>query len=117
MKLIEYLRSIDPMSFIVCININCDAFSKIRNGAMNKETIDQITFFSGSAANVLKNVARSMGTKTSVGCAAATLLPPKSRGVARYTMMLIGISVSPLVFSTRNIIMGLVAVSFFLFSS
>ena len=55
MKLIEYLRSIDPMSFIVCININCDAFSKIRNGAMNKETIDQITFFSGSAANVLKN--------------------------------------------------------------
>ena len=54
MKLIEYLRSIDPMSFIVCININCDAFSKIRNGAMNKETIDQITFFSDSAANVLK---------------------------------------------------------------
>ena len=55
MKLIEYLRSIDPMSFIVCININCDAFNKICNGTLNKETIDQITFFSGSAANVLKN--------------------------------------------------------------
>jgi len=55
MKLIEYLRSIDPLSFVVCININCDAFNKIRNGIMSKETIEQITFFSGSAANVLKN--------------------------------------------------------------
>ena len=55
MKLIEYLKSIDPMSFIICININCDAFNKIRAGNLNKETIDQITFFSDSAANVLKN--------------------------------------------------------------
>ena len=55
MKLIEYLKSIDPMSFIICININCDAFNKICTGNLNKETIDQITFFSDSAANVLKN--------------------------------------------------------------
>ena len=46
--------------------------------------------------------------KMSVGCAAPIC--------ALYTMMLTGISVSPLVFSTRNIIMGFVAVSFFGFS-
>lgn len=36
---------------------------------------------------------------------------------ARYTMIEIGISVSPEVFSTRNIIIGFVAVSFFVFRS
>ena len=50
-----------------------------------------------------------MGTNTSVGCAAPIW--------ARYTMMLIGISVSPEVFSTRNMIIGLLAVSFLGFSS
>ena len=60
-------------------------------------------------ASVEKNVARRMGTKMSVGCAAPIC--------ARYTMMLTGIRVSPDVLSTRNIIIGLVAVSFFGFSS
>ena len=50
-----------------------------------------------------------MGTKMSVGCAAPIC--------ALYTMMLTGMSVSPLVLSTRNIIIGLVAVSFFGLSS
>ena len=60
-------------------------------------------------ASVEKNVASSMGTKISVGCAAPIC--------ARYTMMLTGMRVSPLVFSTRNIIIGLVAVSFLVLSS
>ena len=47
--------------------------------------------------------------KISVGCAAPSC--------ARYTNIEIGISVSPEVFSTRNMIMGFVAVSFFVFSS
>ena len=50
-----------------------------------------------------------MGMKISVGWAAPIW--------ARYTIIEIGISVSPLVFSTRNIIIGLVAVSFLGFSS
>lgn len=54
-------------------------------------------------------VASKMGTKTSVGWTALQAL--------RTARMLVGIMVSPLVFSTKNIIMGLVAVSFFVFSS
>ena len=50
-----------------------------------------------------------MGINTSVGCAAPSC--------ARYTMIEMGMSVRPEVFSTKNIIMGLVAVSFFLFRS
>ena len=60
-------------------------------------------------ASVEKNVASSIGIKISVGCAAPIC--------ALYTMIETGISVSPLVFSTRNIIMGFDAVSFFVFSS
>ena len=60
-------------------------------------------------ANVEKNVASRIGIKISVGCAAPIW--------ARYTRMDIGMSVSPLVFSTRNIIIGLLAVSFFWFRS
>ena len=60
-------------------------------------------------ASVEKNVAKRMGMKMSVGCWAPIC--------ARYTMMLTGMSVSPEVFSTRNIIMGFDAVSFFWFSS
>ena len=60
-------------------------------------------------ASVEKNVASRMGIKMSVGYAAPIW--------ARYTIMLTGINVSPLVFSTRNIIMGFDAVSFFVFSS
>ena len=60
-------------------------------------------------AKVEKNVASRMGMKMSVGWAAPIC--------ARYTMMLTGMSVSPDVFSTRNIIIGLDAVSFFVFSS
>ena len=45
----------------------------------------------------------------SVGCAAPIC--------ARYTMMLMGIMVSPDVFSTKNIIIGLLAVSFLVFRS
>ena len=56
-------------------------------------------------ASVEKNVASRMGIKISVGCAAPIW--------ARYTRIDIGMSVSPLVFSTRNIIIGLLAVSFF----
>ena len=55
-------------------------------------------------ASVEKNVASRMGMKMSVGCAACIW--------ARYTMMLTGISVSPLVFSTKNIIIGFDAVTF-----
>ena len=51
----------------------------------------------------------SVGMKMSVGCAAPIC--------ERYIMMLTGISISPDVFITRNIIIGLVAVSFFGFSS
>ena len=50
-----------------------------------------------------------MGMKMSVGCAAPIC--------ARYTMILTGISVSPDVFNTRNMIIGFDAVSFFMFSS
>ena len=57
MKLIECLKTMDPSSFVVCINTNCEGFNKICNGTINKEVIDQITFFSDSAANVLKNSA------------------------------------------------------------
>ena len=58
---------------------------------------------------VEKNVVSRSGMNTSVGWAAPIC--------ALYTMMLTGINVSPLVLSTRNIIIGLVAVSFFGFSS
>ena len=54
-------------------------------------------------------VAMSIGRNTSVGFAA----PAAVRNVSTDT----GISVKPDVFSTRNIIMGLLAVSFFVFSS
>ena len=54
-------------------------------------------------------VASSIGIKTSVGLAASIC--------ERYSRTVIGMSVSPDVFSTRNIIIGLLAVSFFLFSS
>ena len=60
-------------------------------------------------ASVEKKVANRMGMKISVGCAAPSW--------ARYTIIEIGISVSPLVFSTRNMIIGFEAVSFFVFSS
>ena len=60
-------------------------------------------------ASVEKNVANRMGIKISVGWAAPSW--------ARYTKIEIGISVSPLVFSTRNMIIGLEAVSFFVFRS
>ena len=60
-------------------------------------------------AKVEKKVASRMGTNISVGWVAPSC--------ARYTMMLIGISVSPDVFSTRNMIMGLLAVSFLEFNS
>ena len=56
-------------------------------------------------ASVEQNVASRMGMKTSVGCAAPAC--------ARYTMMLTGMMVRPDVLMTRNIIIGLVAVSFF----
>ena len=55
-------------------------------------------------ASVEKNVASRMGINTSVGCAAPIW--------ALYTNIEIGISVRPLVFSTRNMIMGFVAVTF-----
>ena len=51
----------------------------------------------------------SVGMKMSVGCAAPIC--------ERYIMMLTGININPEVFSTRNIIIGLVAVSFFGLSS
>ena len=54
-------------------------------------------------------VANKIGMKTSVGCAAPFAL--------RNAKMLVGMMVSPLVFSTRNIIIGFVAVSFFVLSS
>ena len=54
-------------------------------------------------------VVMSVGIKMSVGCAAPIC--------ERYIMMLIGIKISPLVLITRNIIIGLVAVSFLGFSS
>ena len=60
-------------------------------------------------ATVEKNVASKIGTKMSVGCAAPIC--------ARYTIMDTGIKVKPDVLSTRNIIIGLVAVSFFGLSS
>ena len=60
-------------------------------------------------ANVEKNVAKRIGIKMSVGCAAPIC--------TRYTMMETGISVRPLVFSTRNMIMALDALSFSVFSS
>ena len=54
-------------------------------------------------ASVEKKVASRMGMKMSVGWAAPIW--------ARYTMIEIGISVSPLVFSTRNMIIGFEAVT------
>ena len=60
-------------------------------------------------ASVAMNVAMSMGINTSVGCAAPSC--------ARYTMIPTGTITSPEVFSTRNIIMAFVAVSFLGFSS
>lgn len=54
-------------------------------------------------------VVRSVGMKMSVGSAAPIC--------ARYTMILTGMRISPEVLMTRNIIIGLVAVSFFGFSS
>ena len=59
--------------------------------------------------NVEKKVAKRMGTNTSVGWVAPIC--------ARYTIMLMGMSVSPEVLSTRNMIIGLLAVSFWGFSS
>ena len=55
-------------------------------------------------AKVEKNVASRMGINTSVGWAAPIW--------ALYTNIEIGISVRPLVFSTRNMIIGFEAVSF-----
>ena len=60
-------------------------------------------------ASVATMVARSMGMKMSVGVCA-----PLAALMAR---ILVGIMVSPDVLSTKNIIMGLVAVSFLPFSS
>ena len=59
--------------------------------------------------NVEMNVLSRIGIKISVGCAAPIW--------ARYTMIEIGISISPEVLITRNMIIGLLAVSFFGFSS
>ena len=59
--------------------------------------------------NVEKNVAKRIGMKISVGFAAPNC--------ARYTMILTGINVNPDVFNTKNIIIGLVAVSFLGFNS
>ena len=56
-------------------------------------------------ANVEKNVASRMGMNTSVGWAAPIC--------ERYTRMEMGMRVRPEVLSTRNMIIGLVAVSFF----
>ncbi len=55
-------------------------------------------------ASVEKNVASRIGMKMSVGWAAPIC--------ARYTIIEIGISVSPDVFSTRNMIIGFEAVTF-----
>ena len=60
-------------------------------------------------AKVAMLVANNTGTNTSVGCAAPSW--------ARYTMMPIGMMTNPEVFSTRNMIIGLLAVSFLGFSS
>ena len=60
-------------------------------------------------ASVATVVASRIGMKMSVGCAA-----PYD---ARNASIVVGIMVSPLVLSTRNIIIGFVAVSFFGFSS
>ena len=60
-------------------------------------------------AIVLKKVASRIGTNTSVGCAAPIC--------ARNTNTLTGIIVRPEVLSTRNIIIGFDAVSFFVFIS
>ena len=54
--------------------------------------------------SVAAKVASSMGTNTSVGCAAPIW--------ARYTIILTGMIVSPDVLSTKNIIIGLEAVAF-----
>lgn len=54
-------------------------------------------------------VVSSVGMKISVGCVAPSW--------ARYIIMLTGININPEVLITRNIIIGLVAVSFFGFSS
>ena len=59
--------------------------------------------------SVEKNVASSMGMKTSAGCAAPIC--------ARYTSTLTGIMVRPDVLSTRNMIMGFDATSLVLLSS
>ena len=60
-------------------------------------------------AKVEKKVAKRIGINISVGWAAPIW--------ARYTRMLTGMSVSPEVFSTRNMIIGFDAVSFFVFNS
>ena len=60
-------------------------------------------------ASVEKKVANKMGMKMSVGWAAPSC--------ALYTIMLTGMSVSPEVLSTRNMIIGFDAVSFLLFNS
>ena len=56
-------------------------------------------------ARVATSVANNIGMNTSVGCAA-----PYD---ARKARMVVGMMVSPEVLSTKNIIIGFVAVSFF----
>lgn len=60
-------------------------------------------------ASVATVVARRMGINTSVGAAAPL--------AARNARIVVGMMVKPLVLSTRNMIIGLVAVSFLVFSS
>ncbi|EJX01317.1 hypothetical protein EVA_10574 [gut metagenome] len=68
---------------------------------------DQLTTVTPTSVEIV--VVSRVGMNISVGCAAPIC--------ARYTMMLTGIRMSPDVFITRNMIIGLVAVSFCEFSS
>lgn len=57
MELIDYLQTLDHKQkpYIVCVNVNCDAFTKLTQGALDEDLTEEVTFFRTFAENILKS--------------------------------------------------------------
>ena len=57
MELIEYLQTLNSKKnpFIVCVNVNCDAFRQMSQGVLDENLMEEVTFFRAFAENILNN--------------------------------------------------------------
>ena len=57
MKLVDYIKRFENElnPFIICINTNCNAFRKAKEGVLNVEEMEELTFFRAYIQNILKN--------------------------------------------------------------